>query len=234
MRSIPTLLITIAAAAAAGRIMATGRVYEPWLFRDEGNSEDRRSAWPKTRPAPMPTFSSNDRSRWATVRALVDEGTYVIGRRDPATPGGVNQYGDRGIIFDNGYESVVKVLDPETKLFYSSKPPLLTTLVAGEYWLLKHSLGWTMTEDVFLVVDTVLFTFNWLPFVIYLILLSRLLERYGATDWGKTYVMAAAGFGTLLTPFLISLNNHTIAACCTLFALYPALTIWTERKGSAR
>ena len=32
----------------------------------------------------MPTFGSNDRSRWATVRALVDEGTFVIGRRDPS------------------------------------------------------------------------------------------------------------------------------------------------------
>src|SRR4029077_4857506 len=127
-------LITVAAAAAAGRIMAAGRVYEPGLFRDDNNSEDRRTAGPKTRPAPMPTFSSNDRSRWATVRALVDEGTFVIGRRDPAMPGGVNQYGDRGIIFEDGYESVDKVLDPKTKLFYSSKPPLLTTIVAAEYW----------------------------------------------------------------------------------------------------
>ncbi len=31
----------------------------------------------------MPTFGSNDRSRWATVRALVDNGTYEIGYRDP-------------------------------------------------------------------------------------------------------------------------------------------------------
>src|SRR5947207_526759 len=114
MRSIATLLITLAAAMAAGRIMATGRVYEPWLFRDDKNPDDRRSAWPKTRPAPVPTFSSNDRSRWATVRALVDEGTFAIGRRDPTTPGGVNQYGDRGIIFEDGYESVDKVLDPNT------------------------------------------------------------------------------------------------------------------------
>src|SRR4051794_29930873 len=122
MRTISTLLITIAAAAAAGRIMAVGRVYEPWLFRDEKNPEDHRTAWPKTRPAPMPTFSSNDRSRWATARALVDEGTYAVGRRDPATPGSVNSYGDRGIIFEDGYESVDKVLDPNTHLFYSSKP----------------------------------------------------------------------------------------------------------------
>ena len=31
----------------------------------------------------------------------------------------------------------------------------------------------------------------------------------GKTDWGKTYVVAAGAFGTLVTPFLITLNNHT-------------------------
>ena len=31
----------------------------------------------------MPTFSSNDRSRWATIRALVHDHTYAVGERDP-------------------------------------------------------------------------------------------------------------------------------------------------------
>src|SRR5206468_8896325 len=88
--------------------------------------------WPRTRPKPMPTFSSNDRSRWATVRALVDDGTFAIGRREPDEPGGANAYGDRGIIFENGWESVDKVMNPQTRQFYSSKPPLLAVLAAGE------------------------------------------------------------------------------------------------------
>jgi hypothetical protein len=230
-RTVYALLIVLAAAAAAGRILAAGRVYEPWLSRDERNPDDRRSLWPRARPAPMPTFSSNDRSRWATVRALVDEGTYAIGRRDPSAPGGVNQYGDRGIIFEDGYESVDKALHPQRQIFYSTKPPLLTTMIAGEYWLLKHDFGWTMKDNIWEVVDAVLFTFNWLPMIVYLALLARLVERYGRTDWGRLYVLAAACFGTLLTPFLITVNNHTPAAFAALFALYPALDIWNGRKG---
>src|SRR5438067_1618541 len=85
------LLITVAAGQVAGRIAAASRVYEPELAREESNPADLRSRWPAKRPRPMPTFSSNDRSRWATVRALVDEGTYVIGRRDqrPVVPSAV-------------------------------------------------------------------------------------------------------------------------------------------------
>ena len=76
------ILIVTALAAAAGRILSTQLLFEPSLFRDEKDPSDRRKTWPKSRPQPMPTFGSNDRSRWATVRNLVDQGTYVIGRRD--------------------------------------------------------------------------------------------------------------------------------------------------------
>jgi hypothetical protein len=57
------ILITVAAGSAVGRILSTQLVFEPSLHRDEKNAEDRRRLWPKARPAQMPTFSSNDRSR---------------------------------------------------------------------------------------------------------------------------------------------------------------------------
>src|ERR1700676_1910044 len=81
-RLIYGILITVAVGLAVGRIVFTQLVFEPSLHRDEKNADDKRRLWPKVRPAQMPTFSSNDRSRWATVRALVEEGTYVIGRRN--------------------------------------------------------------------------------------------------------------------------------------------------------
>src|SRR5947207_61391 len=77
------LLIAIALGIACGRIVSAQRVYEPALARDESNPNDRRTLWPKSRPRPMPTFSSNDRSRWATIHALVHDHTYAIGQRDP-------------------------------------------------------------------------------------------------------------------------------------------------------
>jgi hypothetical protein len=242
------LLITLAAGSVAGRIAATSRVYEPELSRDEQDPADRKSKWPAKRPRPMPTFSSNDRSRWATVRALVDDGTFVIGHRDQkrVAPSAVavlaagdplqaatltvagNQVriaGDRGIIFEDGWQSLDKVLDPQTGNYYSTKPPLLTLLAAGMYWALQNLFGWTLTGEPFAVVRTILFLVNWLPFLVYLGLLVRLLDRYDLSDWTRFFVLAAACFATLLTPFLITLNNHTMAACCVLFALYPILPV---------
>ena len=76
----------------------------------------------------MPTFGSNDRSRWATIRALVEDGTFVIGRRDMQPDG---TWRDTGRIFEPGYDSVDKVMDPKTQYFYSTKPPLLTMVLAA-------------------------------------------------------------------------------------------------------
>lgn len=222
------LLITVTVAMVCGRICSTQRVYEPNLFRPDSSSDARevRPVWPKTRPNPMPTFSSNDRSRWATVRALVDEGTYVIGHRDPALKSEQNPHGNTGLLFEDGWQTIDVVLDPDSQQFYSSKPPFLPTLVAGEYWLLKNLLGWTLTEHPFAVVRTVLITFNVIPLLFYLIVLARILERYGSGDWARIFVMAAACFGTMVTPFSITLNNHTLASCTAVFAIAPALRIW--------
>src|SRR5947209_4983251 len=100
---------------------------------------------------PMATFADNDRSRWGTVRALVDHGTYAIGRRTPQRRADGKPI-DEGIVTEDGWQTIDKVLRPDNQSFYSSKPPLLATLVAGEYWLLKHTLGWSVTADRWRVV----------------------------------------------------------------------------------
>jgi hypothetical protein len=251
-KGVYALLITVAAGAVAGRILAVERVWEPSLSRSENEPKDERGLWPKTRPEPMPTFGANDRSRWVTVRSLVEEGTYVIGRRDKdqvvnsavcllgadnsleeavlAVSGYYTRIkSDSGLTTVDGWGTIDKVLNPETLEFYSSKPPLLSTLVAGLYWVLFH-LGWTFAETPWTVVRVILLLVNWLPFVVYLILLARLLERQGQTDWGRFYVLAAGCFGTFVTTFAITLNNHTVATCCALFALYPALRLWSGTR----
>src|SRR5262245_4623960 len=212
-RLVYTLLIVVAAAMAVGRVLCTERVYEPHLAPPPGEPLDSRyQAWPDTLPRAVPTFGSNDRSRWDTVRALVDEGTFAIGRHDDKLVSPENPEGITGIASEDGWRTVDKVLHPERKEFLSSKPPLLTVLMASQYWLLKHTLGWSITEQTYEVVRAGLLTFNVLPFALYLWLLSRLVEWFGATDWGRLFVVAAAAFGTLLTPFLITFNNHTPAA----------------------
>src|SRR5581483_10167446 len=82
-RRVYGLLIVVAASMVLGRILSAELVYEPGLSRSWPDDPDHpRRPWPAAAPRAMPTFSSNDRSRWAAVRALVDEGTWVIGRRD--------------------------------------------------------------------------------------------------------------------------------------------------------
>jgi hypothetical protein len=211
------IFIIVTAAMVAGRILSVTRVYEPQL-----------GTWPSSRPEPMPTHGDNDRSRWDTIRALVDHGTYAIGTRDPSRATPQNPRGDVGIISEDGWTTIDKVLQPETNQFYSSKPPFLATLLAGEYWFLKTVFGWSIVDQRWEVVRVILFTINWLPLVLYLVFLSRLVEDIGTTDWGRIFVFAAGCFGTFLIPFATTLNNHTVAACCALFALYPAVRIWSR------
>lgn len=216
-RSLYTLLITVAAAMMFGRICAAELLYEPSLYQNADEPGHKRK-WPPRVPPPMPTFSSNDRSRWCTIQELATKGTYVIGQRVLLPDGG---YYDTGLVTQDGWGTVDKVLRPDTLEFYSSKPPLLSTLVAGVYWLLLQC-GLSLLTQPFAVVRIILVLVNLVPFVIYLYLLSRLLDRYGTTDWGRLYVLTAAAFATLLTPFAVTLNNHSVATCCVLFALYRA------------
>ena len=254
-RQLYVLITVVAAGAAAGRILSTENVHDPSLHRPEGAAGDTRPAWPKTRPEPYPTFGSNDRSRWATVRALVDDGTWAVGRRDRRTvldsvavpfagtgPLSVAALhaaaqqarirGDSGIVTEDGWRTVDKVLHPTRLEYYSSKPPLLSALATGEYWLLKKAFGWSIAGERGSVIRTVLITFNVVPLIVYLLLLGRLADLFGATDWGRLFVVTAAAFGTLLTPFLNTFNNHTVATCAAVVALYAAVrTVLREGAG---
>jgi hypothetical protein len=228
-RSLYMLMLVGTVGTMTARVANVELLYEPSVHTPRektdkpGESYPARK-WPDKVPAAWPTFGSNDRARWATVKALVEEGTFVIGRRveDPKESKG---YRDEGIGFTDGFKSVDIVLHPDRKEFYATKPPLFTVLVAGEYWLLHKVLKWDLSEKKhrWEVVVTCLLTFNVLPLAIALWLLSRLLERYGTTDWGRLFTFAVACWGTFLTTFAVTLSNHVPAACCIFFAVYALL-----------
>jgi hypothetical protein len=263
-RSIYGVMIVIAVAAACGRILAVERLSDPGLARaptavlpededpldqEDLQQGDWRGPWPKDRPRPTPTLGDNDRSRWVTIRALVENHTYVVGHQNVDEQAVAAAVGrslglmvspmgqgpllsassvprrltrDSGIVTHDGWRTIDKVLRPGTADFYSSKPPLLPTLLAGEYWLL-HLFGLSIVADRWVVVRIILLTVNALPWAFYLLMFARMVERLGTTNWGRIFVVAAACFGTLMTPFLITLNNHTVAACAVVFALYPVI-----------
>jgi hypothetical protein len=219
------LLGALAVGTAAARVAGTENVHEASRFQPPpggyGKVAEHRNLrpWPAERPEPTPFFGSNDRSRWATVRALVDHGTYSIGRRENHTAS--TGYRDTGIVTESDYQSIDRVMDPATGLFYSSKPPLFATLVAGEYWLLKHALGWDIVRDRWPVAVTILLTWNVLPFAVYLVVLAGVLERWGQTDFGRVWGFAVAALGTFVGTFQPTLNNHLPGTYCVLFALAP-------------
>ena len=149
-----------------------------------------------------PLQSANDRSRWCTVWSLVERGTFQIDeiRQQPG-------WDSIDIIRDGGH-------------FYSTKPPLLSVIVAGVTWCVQRATGWTLLDQTHAVTTVVLFVVNILPFALSLVLLSRLLKRVARTGWCRLFVLSAAAFGTLVTPYLMTLNNHTVAVAGVMISLF--------------
>lgn len=219
-RSIYWLMLIATTGQMVARVANVEFLYEPSFYKAEGRK------WPAERPEPWPTFSSNDRARWATVKALVEDGTFVVGERVP-DPNEKTGYRDVGLVKADGFRSVDYVLHPDRQQFFSTKPALLTLFVAGQYWVLHTFLHKDLVEQKWEVVVPILLVTNVLPLVLALWLLSRLLERCGTTDWGRLFVFAAACFGTFLPTFVTTLNNHVPAACCVTYAVY-ALLSWSK------
>lgn len=157
-----------------------------------------------------PLQSANDRSRWCTVWALVERDTYRI---DEA-------------IQKPGWDTIDKVLHEEH--FYSSKPPLFSRLVAYLYWGVKSTLGWTLDNDLAATVRLLLVLVNFLPWGVALWWLSETVRRISSSPVTVVFITATAAWGTLLTPFLSTLNNHLPAAVCVIFAVDAAMRITLE------
>jgi hypothetical protein len=196
------LLIALAGSLAFSRIVTVSVWYSP-------------ARWPRARPAHIPFFSANDRSRWDTVWSLAERGTYQIDE----------------IIQRPGWDTIDKVRKGDH--FYSTKPPLLATLAAGLYWCIKQTTGLRLDQQPHEVAQLILLLINWLPMVVSLVVLSRIVERYAKTDWARLVIVATAAFGTFLSTFLITFNNHTPAAQSLVFALGPMLAILVDRSRSA-
>lgn len=164
-----------------------------------------------------PFLSANDRSRWDTVRALVEPDLRV-----PGAPYAIDR-----VIEQPLWDTIDMVRHPNGH-FYSSKPPLLSTLVAGEYWVIHRLTGWTLGTHPYEIGRLMLVTINVIPLGLYLLLLARLAERLGTSDWGRIFVVAAGALGTLLTAFAVVLNNHLPGAVCAMIVLYAVVRIWLD------
>jgi hypothetical protein len=199
------VLIAVAVGNMTGRLLAVNSVDKIGLEKRSDGAERLQ----------RPFLSANDRSRWLTIRALVEHGTYEIDAvLDTQVWDTIDMVQHRG-------------RDGELHL-YSSKPPLLPTLLAGEYWLIHRLTGWTLGDRPYEIGRLMLFTVNILPLVLMYVLLARLAERFGTTDWGRVFVVATATLGSLLTTFAVVLNNHLVAAVSAAIALYAFVRIYCD------
>ncbi len=123
---------------------------------------------------------------------------------------------------------------------YSSKPPLLATLYAAPYWVVYKVTGViggtpaTLGTQPYEIGRGIILLVNVLPLVVYFFMLTKIVERYGRTDWGRIFVIAAATFGTFLTTFAVVINNHLPAAVGAVITLYAALRIWYDGEERLR
>jgi glycosyltransferase involved in cell wall biosynthesis len=210
------LLATMALASVLGRIGAVASVdrigLEKKLVTDAvakakaagepADAETIRAAIEKDKRLVRPFLSGNDRSRWLTIRGLVERGTFAID----------------GLVVEPGWDSIDTVVHPDASgslRLYSSKPPLLAVLCAGPYWLLNRLTGWTLGDHPFEMGRLLMVVYGLVPLGICMLFSFRLIDRIGTTDWGRFWAAALAAGGTLLNTFAIVLTNHVPAAACT-------------------
>jgi len=165
-----------------------------------------------------PLQSANDRSRWATVWSLVERGTFQIDE--------VDSYAKWSTIDKVRY----RTNKSEPWHFYSSKPPLLSVIAAGLYAAERWTLGYGLFNDTALVTRLLLLILNGLPFWFLLRSLCRCLILLDASLPVRMFVLAVAGFGSMLNPYLTTLNNHTPAAATAMFAITVAVEILMNRR----
>jgi hypothetical protein len=210
------ILATMALASVLGRIGAVASVdrlgLEKKLVADAvakaqaaGEEPDAgaiRAAIEKEKRLIRPFLSGNDRSRWLTIRALVERGTFAID----------------GLVVEPGWDTIDAVVHPDATgslRLYSSKPPLLSVLCAGPYWLVHRLTGWTLGDHPFEMGRALMVLYGLTPLAIFMLFTFRLIDRIGTTDWGRLWAAGLAAGGTLLTTFAVVLTNHIPAAACT-------------------
>ncbi len=172
-------------------------------------------------------YSPNDASRWDTVYSLVTHGEYYY-VDDPVPWRAVPREQVTQPIDMPPLPTIdmVKIGDK----FYSSKPALLSTCIAGLVWCISALTGKTFAEHPYFIVKSTLILAQVVPMVVMLLLIRSHFRRWLAAPFVYHFCMAAAALGTYLTSWSVSLNNHVPAACAAMVAIHALLRIWLDGR----
>jgi hypothetical protein len=228
-RRVGILLTVVACGLAAGRIGAVSSIdriaLEKRLVSDaiksrketggEVDEQAIRDAIRRDKGLMRPFLSANDRSRWLTIRSLVERGSFTI----------------EDLVAEPGWDTIDAVVHNDADgvpHLYSSKPPLLPLLLAGPYWVATKFTGWTLADHPFELGRALMLLYGILPLAVTMLFTQRLVERIGRTDWGRFYGMILICFGTYLSTFSVVLNNHLPAAACVAISAWGCWRICVE------
>ena len=150
----------------------------------------------------LPFLSANDRSRWCAIAALTEDGKWEIDRITELldSKGKSKIWNSIDIVRHRGADG--------KEHFYSSKPPLLTAMVALVCKPVTMLFGKKLTEEPFLVGRTIMILVNVLPLAVWWIWLTYWLSKNVSNDWSRFILLNMALWGTFLTTFVATLNNH--------------------------
>ncbi len=155
-------------------------------------------------------YSDNDaeNSRLATVYSLAKYGTWHIDR--PAS--------EKAIPFEQG--TIDKVMVNGRLL--SSKPPMLTLWMTGEYLLLERAFGWDLDDDDSLdrLVRFMTMTIVGGSYVLVGIFFAKIQRLFKTDPLTRALLLFCVLFCTQLWGYATHLNNHVPATAMLMIALY--------------
>jgi hypothetical protein len=148
-----------------------------------------------------PFHSANDRSRWCTVASLVEAGTYQIDQWIALKDAdGKRPWATIDMVRHRGWDGKDHA--------YSSKPPLLATLIAGAYWPLRQITGISLTDHPHYMARLILLLVQLIPLGLFWSTTWKWMQEQVRSSWGLAIGLAFLLWGTFLSTFSISLNNH--------------------------
>lgn len=152
-------------------------------------------------------------SRLATVYSIVEDGTWFIDR----------PLGEPPVSFEQ--DTIDKVVVNGRML--SSKPPILPLLMAGEYWLMKHALGWQLDdpEGANRIVRVMATTLVGFAYVLALVFFTKTLRMFVDDPLVRLLLLFSLAFCTQLWGYSTHINNHVPAAAMLMVAAYFGLGV---------
>ena len=161
-----------------------------------------------------PFLSANDRSRWCTIASLIEDRSFVIDRfLDIRDSKGKTRT----------WYSIDMVRKPEadgSEHYYSSKPPLLSVIYATICSPLSVLLNRRLSDDPMVVGRSLLLIVNLVPIGLFWFAFANWIRRSVDDFWARWILLSMVLFGTFLSTFTNTINNHFPAAFFLMASLW--------------